>query len=244
MNTEKTLYNISQNTLETPKNYVEGEASSVKEIIQRKFNVSTESEKSRQVIIFDMDGTLYQLDGENNGYRESTLETTINKRMVDFISQNEGIPTQQAIKIFKQAISDPVGASQFLSQRYQISRIDYFNSVWNISPENIVKNYQDSIQTISSIPQQIKLILLSSAPRIWVNQVIDFLGIKDKFETIYSGEDFKLKTEIFQKISQLYQPKNVTSVGDQEKTDIQPAADLGFKTLLIKKPQDITSISY
>lgn len=221
--------------------------------INIKFNVTdyldrcsqiVESEATRQVMIFDMDGTLYQLDGKNNGYSGSTLESTVNQNIINFICQKEDISTNQAIEIFKQAISDPVGASQFLSNRYQISRKDYFNNVWNINPKNIVKDYQKSIETILNIPPQVKLILLSSSPMIWINQVISYLGIKDKFETIYSGEDFKFKKEIFQKISRLYLPQNITSIGDQQDTDIQPAADLGFKTLLIKKPTDISLISY
>lgn len=244
MNQEKQNYVIIQDTFDTPERCINKGAPSIKEIIQRKFNILAKTEEQRQVIIFDMDGTLYQLDGENNGFKGSTLESTVNKRMIDFISQKEDISTEQAIEIFRQAISNPVGASQFLSERYQITRTDYFNTVWNIDPENIVKNYQNSVQTISNMPKGIKLILLTSSPKIWADQVLNFLGIKDRFETIYTGEGFKTKEEIFQNISQLYQSENITSVGDQEKTDIQPAADLGFKTLLIKKPQDITTISY
>jgi FMN phosphatase YigB (HAD superfamily) len=216
----------------------------VSDYLDQCLQIVVESEKSRQVIIFDMDGTLYQLDGENNGYSKSTLETKVNKNIIQYITNQEQCSLVQAQEIFNQAISDPVGASQYLSARYQITRSMFFDTVWNIDPKDIVKNYNFAQEVISSINPKVKLILLTSAPKIWAEKVLTFLGIKDKFETIYSGEDYKFKTEIFQKISRLYQPENITSVGDQEKTDIQPAADLGFKTLLIKNPQDISLISY
>ena len=200
--------------------------------------------KNQQIIIFDMDGTLYQLDGENNGYSGSTLESKVNQNIIKYILKKENTSIDQTMEIFKLAISDKIGASQFLSKRYQISRSEYFNTVWNINPKNIINNYQMTIKTISNIPSEIKLILLSSSPKIWIDKAIDYLGIKDKFKTIYSGEDFDFKTEIFEKLAKIYSPKNITSIGDQENTDIQPAINLGFKTLLIKKPQDISLIFY
>lgn len=200
--------------------------------------------KNQRIIIFDMDGTLYQLDGEKNGYSGSTLESKVNQNIIKYILKKENTSIDQTMAIFKLAISDKIGASQFFSDRYQISRGEYFNTVWNINPKNIINNYQITINTISNIPSKYKLILLSSSPKIWIDKVINYLGIKDKFKIIYSGEDFNFKTEIFQKLTKIYSPKNITSIGDQENTDIQPAANLGFKTLLIKKPQDISKIFY
>ena len=87
------------------------------------------------------------------------------------------------------------------------------------------------------------MILLTSAPEIWTKRVLSFLSISDKFEKIITGEKFKFKYEVFQELSRKYQPNNITSIGDQYTTDIQPAEVLGFKYLLIQKPEDITNLS-
>lgn len=199
--------------------------------------------KLKQIYIFDLDGTLYQLDGQNNGYSGSTIEKIINQNILKYIRNRESCTKKIAQEIFNQAIVDPVGASQYLSNKYQISRAEYFNIVWDIDPQNIVKNYNFAQEVISNIDSNIKLILLTSAPKIWAERVLFFLGIKDKFERIITGEEYKYKDEIFQDLATKYNPNKITSIGDQYKTDIQPAELLGFKSLLIQKPKDITNLS-
>lgn len=199
--------------------------------------------QNQKIFIFDLDGTLYQLDGKNNGYPGSTLEKQVNKNILQYIRNRELCAEKIAKKIFNQAIVDPVGASQYLSNRYEITRSEYFNIVWDINPQNIVKNYNLAQKTISNINPNIILILLTSAPEIWTKRVLSFLSINDKFEKIITGEKFKFKYEVFQELSRKYQPNNITSIGDQYTTDIQPAEVLGFKYLLIQKPEDITNLS-
>lgn len=202
-----------------------------------------ETEKNRQVYVFDMDGTLYQLDGKNNGYSESSLEKRVNENMLQFIIDQELCSQDKAQEILDQAIKDPVGASQYLSNQYQITRVEYFNKVWDINPKDIVKNYDFAKEVISKINPEIKLILLTSAPKIWAQKVLSFLGIKDKFEKIITGEEYKIKSEIFEILSRQYKASNITSIGDQYKTDIEPAEILGYKSLLITDPQDIKKLS-
>ena len=87
-----------------------------------------------------------------------------------------------------------------------------------------------------------KLILVTSAPKVWQQQVTKYLGIEQFFESIYTGEDFKTKTELFQMLSRRYQPGNITSVGDQDITDIQPAIRFGIKGFLVNSPEDLENI--
>ncbi|MCX6816461.1 MAG: HAD hydrolase-like protein [Candidatus Beckwithbacteria bacterium] len=197
------------------------------------------TEQQREVIVLDMDGTLYQLDGKNNGYSSSRLEATVLENCQKFIITTENCSPETAKITMAQGLKDPIGLSNFLSQRYEITREDYFNIVWNINPKNLIANYQTQAETVKQLSKTgKKLILLTTAAKVWQEQVINFLGLTDCFESIYTGESFTQKEEIFKILSERYRPENITSVGDQEITDIIAAAAFGCKTLLVQSPND------
>jgi FMN phosphatase YigB (HAD superfamily) len=200
-------------------------------------------EQAREVAIFDMDGTFYQLDGTDNGYSGSTLESKVLENATSFIVNREGCSVEKAEEIIQEGLKDPIGLSAFLSIKYQISREDYFNEVWNIDPINIITNFGITVKTIKELMlTDKKLILLTSAPKIWQQRVVKFLGFENAFEVVYTGGDYGQKEEIFKLLSQRYNPENITSIGDQENTDILPAEKFGIKGILIKNPNDLGNL--
>lgn len=192
-----------------------------------------------RICIFDMDGTLYQLDGIDNGYKGSSLERKVNENAIKFISETENINIKLAKKILNQELTNPVGISVFLSQRYQITRSDYFNVVWDIDPNDILKNFETPVKTIKTIKGESKLILLTSAPKVWQEKVINYLELQNIFEPIFTGEDFTNKGQVFQLLSKRFPSANIISVGDQEKTDIIPAREFGIKGFLVRSPNEV-----
>lgn len=224
-NQEKTIP-ISINT--SPKEYLEACLQMI------------ETEQQRKVVIFDMDGTLYQLDGNNCGYSGSTLETKVLENCRRFIRQKENISDSQTESVINQGLQDRIGLSNFLAQRYNITRKQYFDEVWDIDPQGIVFSYQIPVEAVTKLSQTAKkLILLTSAPQIWQQRVTEFLGISQCFESVYTGEDFNQKKEIFSMLAQRYEPSKILSIGDQEPTDIAPAAALELSTLLVSNPNDL-----
>lgn len=201
-------------------------------------------EQQRPVCIFDMDGTLYQLDGKNNEYSGSTLELTVRNNALSFIMKKEQCSPEEATKIYTLGTSDPVGVSQFLSLRYGITRLDYFTTVWNIDPLPTIKEYQIPVTTIQALKTNPanKLILLTSAPSPWASRVLQALGLENTFELVFTGEQFGTKDEIFERLAGWYNPKNIISIGDQIKTDIDPAKKYGLQTLLVSSPSDTSQL--
>jgi len=198
-------------------------------------------EKQKKVFIFDMDGTLYNYPN-SGGFNSSKLKDKVMRNAIRFIQKKELCDVQAATKIYESVPQDTIGLSSYLSLRYKISRKDYFDAVWNISPATVISK--------SSVAQQLKrlkklrecrLILLSSAPSIWVNTVLAYLKLKPYFDYVYSAEDFSTKSEIFKMISQRYNPKNCLSIGDQMHTDIVPAKRYGMNTYLVTGPIGISS---
>lgn len=201
------------------------------------------AEQNRQVKILDMDGTLYRLDGIDGGYSGSTLEKRVKENALRFIVDKESCSLLEAQGIYAAGAADPVGLSQYLSVRYKISRNDYFDIVWNIDPSQIVKQFETPVSTIKAIKNtDTKLILLTSAPRVWTKRVLETLDLKNAFELVITGDQFATKEEIFRRLAGWYLPANVISIGDQEKTDIIPAKKFGFSTLLVQSPDDVKEV--
>ena len=200
-----------------------------------------EQERIRDVYIFDMDGTLYQLDGERNRFSGSSLEKAVLENAKRFIIQMEVVSDEIAEEILRAALQDEIGISRFLFNRYGITRTDYFNTVWNLDPEGKVVNFERSVRAIKAIKEQCpscKLVLLTSAPKVWAEKVLTFLGLSNDFELVYSGEQFGKKDEVFAMIIGRYKG-NITSIGDQNETDILPAKRLGMDSLLVTTPDDL-----
>ncbi len=193
--------------------------------------------------IFDMDGTIYQLDGDNNGFKNSSLHKKVKENTLKFFAEKEGISQEEAQKIIDGINSKNVFPSTFAAERYNITRKDFFDEVWNIDPNSIVTNYEDAIKVISEIAKMdIEMILLSQAPRVWKNNVFAFLNISDIFAEAYTGEEYMHKTEMFPKIAKSRNPLTVLSIGDQIETDITPAKEQGFYTFLVNSPKDLLKL--
>jgi len=203
-----------------------------------------EWEKGRDVLVFDMDGTLYQLDGTDNGYKGSQLEAAVVNNILNLIQKKESVSRNVACEIKNEAYRDPIGASFFLAKRYGISRSEYFNITWDIDPKGILQNPVDKevIQRLKSLKPDRKLILLTTAPKVWASRVLEILGVAPLFERIYCGEEYGKKDEIFEMLAGRYDPSKIISVGDQEETDLRPARERGMKTLQVKNPSEINQL--
>lgn len=198
-------------------------------------------ERERKVIVFDMDGTLYQLSG-GMGFAGSQLERAVLERAQEFIIMREGCSPNHARAVMEEGLADPVGLSDWLARRYGITRREYFDYVWCIDPTGIIEQGTYARAVIERIRQQnpgAKLVLLTSAPRIWAERVLSTLGVEDFFEDIYTGERCRTKENVFRILAGRYYPGNVLSIGDQFETDIAPAQALGLQAQLVSGPKQL-----
>lgn len=199
--------------------------------------------ESTKVIVTDMDGTLYRLNSPGNTYSGSTLETTLLANARKFLLERNLATKDTIEQTISSGLADPIGLSAYVQKNFGISREEYFNSVWNINPEGMIKDFEEAVATLQAlVTEGTKVILLTSGAKVWQEQVCNYLEISELFESIYTGEDFGAKDEIFAKLIQEYDPGRMIAVGDQLKTDIEPAQKYGINTLWVKEPKDIAKL--
>lgn len=193
--------------------------------------------KNRKTIILDMDGTLYQFKG--GSLRTSGLYEIIKKNVVIFISKQLDKSEVESIIIFNSVVQKYGDSlSTGLEKDYNLNRYDYFNFVWNIEAQEFVTFDPMLKKLLLDLKQTYNLVLLSDAPRIWIDKVLDCFKITEIFEKqIFSGEG-DIRKEFGNAIPETLKKLGLAandciSVGDQEHTDIIPAKKLGLATIYV-----------
>lgn len=199
-------------------------------------------QKTGRALILDLDGTIYRLVGPKNEYSGSKLEKIVLKNSRTFIKNRNLVESNKIDSLIQAGLKDPVGLSAYIEANYEIPRSMYFSEVWDINPEGVVTDYNDSVSALYELSRQNTLILLTSSAKVWQEKVCRYLGISTLFAEIYTGEDFTTKDEVFSLLCSKYKKNKITSVGDQLKTDIEPAKAIGLGTLWIKEPKEITKL--
>lgn len=188
--------------------------------------------------IFDLDGTLYDLDGVPGtrfGASRFCADLMSNTRV--FICDKLNVSPNNALSIFNQIMESYSGElSLGLEKEYGIDRYDLFNSTWNQPPEKYIGANPNLVNMLS--PYIGRAVLLSAAPKVWVDRVLDYLEIANVFgDQIFTGEPNlrKPNPEIFQHIAEKIgtETEKCLSIGDQNHTDIIPAKSIGMQTALI-----------
>lgn len=193
----------------------------------------------KKLLIFDLDGTLYKMRGST--YDKSPLKKRVIKNVLKFIALKSRVDKRTS-NIILNKITKKYGESISigLEKDLNIDRLEYFNTVWNIPTDGIVNKSKNLNKILSNLSNNYTLILLSDAPRVWINNVLSTLNVKNIFKNyIFSGEGNirKEHNNGFLNITKQLKiyPKDCVAIGDQEHSDIIPAKKIGMKTVLINQ---------
>lgn len=205
--------------------------------------------KPNKLLIFDMDGTLYNF--KQGSFGKSDLKREVLLRAKAFIKTRLKNTDGEADKILKEILSEyGEHISVGLEKKYGINRIDYFNSVWNINTKDLVKPAPNLRSFLSRlIDEGYYIVIVSDAPRVWITNVLRYLKIADLFDgKIFSGESDNRKAfkNIFNNLMRRlnFQPKDTIVVGDQEKTDIIPAKEAGTLAVFVNNQKESKFADY
>ena len=191
----------------------------------------------KKVIIFDMDGTLYRFNGDS--FKNSGLYDVVIRNTLIYVSNKLKKTESEAQEILSFILEEYDNSiSMGLEKEFKINRLEYFDFVWDIDVEKYVQIDSATKPFLLELQKNFDLVLLSDAPMIWIDRVLDYLEIREIFrDNIFSGEG-DVRKEFGNAFEKICETMNIETsdclvVGDQEETDIIPAKKIGMKTIFI-----------
>lgn len=188
--------------------------------------------------IFDMDGTLYNLDCEN--FLNSPIYRDLKKNNLRLL-MDYGIPEPDCAIRYQEIFKNYDGElSLGFEKEFGLDRYEYFATAWNLDAGDYMKKNPDLLELFSKLQGRISV--LTSAPRVWAESVLKHLGIYEYVkDSLFTGEGDlrKPNPEIFRYVVDKmdFIPEETYSIGDQEYSDILPAKEAGLKTIIIGKSE-------
>lgn len=192
------------------------------------------------LIVFDMDGTLYDFNGEKNSYDGSTLQKALTQNALSYGMQLTGLDqSAMQAELIKLKASKTNWSAHFVAS-YGVTKEEYFSAVWNVQPVDHIPNPVEIAPTLNLLVREnVHLVLITRAPKIWQERVFQHLQIDPNiFHGIYTTESFSSKGEVMQKLVADTQYRQYWAVGDEYKTDIEPGVELGFIPVHVSSAQD------
>lgn len=199
---------------------------------------------SYQLIIFDLDGTLYDLKAVHEA--NYTLQAR-------FLQQQLGVSNSDAISILETNCIYPVISDHSKSATELFARLGLNMNEWrnyreaNFDVTKIDKSTAVSNSTIKKFAELCPLVLLSSNSYKNIIKILDYLEIDNKlFRAIYCSDNNSLeesfnKKKAIQIIARGYavQYCKVLSIGDRYQTDVLPMLELGGRGVVVTSPESL-----
>lgn len=191
----------------------------------------------KQLIILDLDGTLYNFDNSNSvNFTSSRFYSEIKKRVYSFLSKRLEMDEDNARELYESVKTEFNGeVSLGLEFKFGIDRYEFFGETWNLDPSQFIQR-ANRLPLIQSLDGTIAF--LTSAPRVWASEVLKYLNLGDYQDRLFTGEPNLRKPNplVFRQICDSFgfSPLEAISVGDQLATDVMPAKSIGMKTILVR----------
>lgn len=200
-----------------------------------------------KIIIFDLDGTLYDLNdvvsmNYDIQFKFLKQNTSLNNDEISNLFQSNNIYKEK--RISSKSCTELFIRMGFDKNKWNKFREANFN-VNHININNCVKE-----ESIIDLKKQYSVILLSSNSINNINRILKHININSQlFNEIICSDCNALKNNFNKKDAMEYiehkykcETCNMLSIGDRYETDIKPCISIGGDGILIKKPTNIVKI--
>lgn len=192
-----------------------------------------------ELVIFDMDGTLYRFrgSGADDAIYGSDFYREVKERGIRFIAEKLKVSPDEAAKIRERLSKDfDNNISNGLEERYGVLRKEYFDSAWGIDPAKYFPPDPRLRKVLAEI--KTKKVVLTTAPRIWVERALTHLGVLDLFDAVYPDEGdaavHKPDPKAYLNVLSTFgvSPERALVVEDEPRS-LRIAKELGMSTALV-----------
>lgn len=132
-------------------------------------------------IIFDMYGTLYDLNRKN-------FFSKIRENGLKLLKKEYGYDVSDSVQFLDYLKEEYNGdISVGFEEELNLPVPEYFKKVWNVNPTKYVNKDPFMEKALNNIV--LDKILLTNAPKIWADNVLEYLNIKGYFKKIITAEN-------------------------------------------------------
>ncbi|MCX8187672.1 MAG: HAD-IA family hydrolase [Nitrososphaeria archaeon] len=188
-----------------------------------------------KVVIFDLDGTLY----ESEEYTRQLMEG-IRDSLAEFLSMD----TREAEKLLRRLRAE-YGSITLGLKSLGIDKSEFYRVlVDKLTPEKFIKTRPKLLELLSTLRRRgLRLVCHTNASRVLAEKVLKALEIpSNTFDVVMTCDDAEPKPmyDGYLKIIEILgvRPEDALYVGDRWKVELEPAKKLGMKTALISSKLD------
>ena len=189
-------------------------------------------------MMFDLDGTLYEFN--ENSFRDTSIYLDLKKRSIQFISEKLKVSEEQAGNMYN-LVAQKYNfiISTGFQKEYGLDRNEYLNFAWDMDPSHHIQKNDKLSPFFLELSRNNNLFILSDAPLIWINKILEYFQIKKYFKRIFSGGDMDLrkKGELYPYVLKTLNidAKNSVMIGDEYLVDVIIPKKYGIKTIFLGK---------
>ncbi len=192
-----------------------------------------------ELIIFDMDGTLYPYKNGMLSFHERQSYMELHNKGVDFLADKLNITREEAILFFEEYGARASELITNVEKKLGLNRYEFTGRAWDID----ACLYIDADPRLRNMLEKLdsEKALLTNSPLTWTERVLRRLNVLDMFY-VWTGESEVRKPckEAYLQVTDYFgiAPKKTMMI-DDELRFLLPAKKLGMLTVLIDdKPED------
>ena len=193
--------------------------------------------KKYELVIFDMDGTLYRFEGSgtDGAIYKTKFYREIKQKGVNFIAERLSISRKDAERVKEDIYNKYNGEISIgLEKEYNVDRKEYFAKTWNVDTSRYINPDRELRILLNKI--LCKKALLTSAPQVWAERALNQLNIDDLFDGLWFGDGDIRKTDkkAYLQVTDSFDIKpERTLIVDDEPKHLNPAKEIGITTVLV-----------
>jgi putative hydrolase of the HAD superfamily len=199
-----------------------------------------------RVIIFDLDGTLYQSSTISGKFAEAAYHAIAKLKGISFDEAKQLIEHKRAQ--MKQVYGDPAPYTLTLksigmsTEHWHKENIAYFD------PRDHLEEDARLLKSLTTLKERFRLAILTNNNSVQTDRTLEALGIKHLFDRVYSYNTFKLLKPDPEFLRRAMEDMNVRPeeccfVGDRYNVDLAPAQKLNVHVYYVKGPSDIYKLA-